>query len=244
VATFINIYCRFSDGTYGLLVNSDVSGGATGEEIKTGGTGLAQVSGKSVGEAFVGKVMTHAVAQVSTQNAGTGALLWSALKSPNGNYIMPIQGGGQHFGDLPALKRPIQMAVGMQAWAAFKATADSATQPASFVGYCSDGYTDILTATGVDATKTELVNSNGATLGQSFAGRTLMCYYSTYPGNFGVNDNGGGVSPIYMESSDGQLKGLIPAVNTGGDTSESITPFVEIPIQINQNDGLFVMTDT
>ena len=45
MATFINIYCRFSDGTFGLLVNSDVSGGATGEEIQTGGTGLAQVSG-------------------------------------------------------------------------------------------------------------------------------------------------------------------------------------------------------
>ena len=244
MATFINIYCRFSDGTFGLLVNSDVSGGATGEEIQTGGTGLAQVSGKSVGEAFVGKVMTHAVAQVSTQAAGTGALLWAALKSPNGNYIMPIQGGGQHFGELPALKRPVKMMVGVQAWAAFKATADSGTQPASFVGYCSDGYTDILTVTAVDTTKTELTNANGATLGQSFAGRTLMCYYATYPGNFGVNEAGAGVSPIYMESSDGQLKGLIPAVNTGGDNSESITPFVEIPIGISQNDGLFVMSDT
>lgn len=244
MATAIYIYCRFSDGTYGYLGNTDVTAGSSGEEIQTGGTNLAQVSGVSVGQAFVGKTMTHAAASVNTAGANTGAGIWAGLKNPDGSYAVPIQIGGQTFGDLPQLVRPVKMTTGMKAFAAWQASADSATKVAAFFGYATDGYTDLLFADMVDATKTELVNASGATLGQSFSGKTLACYYATYGGLYGLNEAGAGNSALYVEAPDGALKGLVPACNVSGSGAEQTTPYVKIPISIGQNDGIFGMSDT
>jgi len=96
----------------------------------------------------------------------------------------------------------------------------------------------------VDAVKTELVNASGATLGQSFSGKTLQCYYATYGGLYGLNEAGAGNSALYIEAPDGALKGIVPACNASGSGAEQTTPYVKIPIRIGQNDGIFGMSDT
>ena len=238
---------RFSDGTFGYFGLSDATDdtGTAGLELPTiAPTGINITAGVSAGQAYVGKTMTHAVISISTQGSGAGAILWGALKSPNGNFIVPIQGGGAHFGDLPALVRPVRMVVGLTAWAAWQQSADGTTQDVAFVGYTSDGYCDVLYAQNNDGTAVGLVNSSGTTFGQSFSGKQLLCYYATTGLTLGLNDAGEGVSYLFVNSADGQLKGLVPAINTGGEASDSITPFVKIPISVRQNDTLEVQTDS
>jgi hypothetical protein len=243
MATAGYIFCRFSDGTYAYLGNTDITTGAAGEEVTTIGSPLNQVSGVSLGQAFVGKTLTHAVAMVSTAGSGAASLLWASLKSPNGNYIIPIQGGAQHFGEMPALVRPVKMEVGLTAWVAWQASGDSGTKLASFIGYTADGYCDVLTATGVSGSEVELQNATGTTFGQSFAGKTIVCSYSTYGGSLGINDVGAGASALYAFSADGNLKGLFPCSNVGSDASDSIVPLYKIPVRVSQNDTLNITTD-
>ena len=244
MATAGYMFCRFSDGTFAYLGNTDITTGAAGEEVKTLGGEINQTPDVSLGQAYEGKLMTHCVAKVSTANSAGGSLLWAALKSPNGNFIVPVQGGGQHFGDMPALVRPVKMTTGLTAWVAWQAASDSAGLIGAFVGYTSDGYCDVLYATGSDDTEVELKNATGTSFGQSFSNRTLVCSYSTYAGTLGINEAGSGVSALYAFSADGSLRALFPACNTGGDASESITPLYKIPIRVQQNDTLNITTDT
>lgn len=120
MATGITIVCRFSNGAYGYLQNADVSTGATGEEIQTSNAGnaLNQVGSVSVGQAFNGLTVTHAVAKVATQNAGTGTLIWAAFKDAQGKVIVPIEGGGSTSQQLPKLYRSVRLQTGMTAWGA------------------------------------------------------------------------------------------------------------------------------
>lgn len=247
MTTQATLAARFSDGSYGYFGLSEAADdtGTAGLEMPTiAPTGINQVAGVSAGQAYVGKTMTHAVVSISTKASGAGAFMWGALKSPNGNFIVPIQGGGAHFGSLPALVRPVKMVVGLTAWAAWQQAADATAADVAFVGYTSDGYCDVLYCARTDGTAVELVNASGTTFGQSFSGKVLVCYYGTTGLNLGLNDAGSGVGYLFANSADGQLKGLVPACNTGGEASETICPLVKIPIAVNQNDTLEVQTDS
>jgi hypothetical protein len=238
MATSISIYCRFSDGTFASLVNNSVTENTT-TEIQTGGTGLAQVSGVSVGQAFVGKTMTHAVAKVSTEDATTGQLCFAQLIGPDGKIAMIIQGGGNHVGEFPALCRPVVMVTGMRAEARFDASADSATLTASLAVYCTDGTADVFFASAVDSTKTALLNKDGATIGQALSTKTIMKAYATYGGTYGINESQDGNGAFYVESSEGQLKAMYPP----GKPGSNLSYFQIYPVRINQNDTLSVMSD-
>ena len=193
MATAIAIYCRFSDGTFASLVNNSVTEN-TLTEIQTGGTGLAQVSGVSVGQAYVGKTMTHAVAKVSTEDANTR----------------------------------------------FDPQADAAIKQASLATYCTDGTSDVFTATAVDQTKTALLNKDGATIGQALSGKTIMKAYASYSSQYGLNESQEGNGAFYIESSEGQLKAMYPPSKVN---AQELGDFQIYPVRINQNDTLSVMSD-
>ena len=72
MATAIYGYAQFSDGTFGSFANAAVSD-ETVTEIQTGGTGINQVSGVSIGQAFAGKTCVALSLQVCTDDAITGS---------------------------------------------------------------------------------------------------------------------------------------------------------------------------
>lgn len=247
MATAITIFCRFSDGTYAYLSNSDVSSGAAGEEILTSNAGgnLNQTNGVAVGQAYNGKTCTHAAALVSTQNASSGSYLLASFRDPQGKIIVPIQGAGSVMAQLPELFRPVKMQTGITAFASWQAASDSATLVASLTVMCRSGLCDSFFVTGVDSTNTELVNKDGATIGQALAGQTAVQMYGVYPSTLGMNNNGGGVFSLWIESPEGQIKALIPPFDGGPPVSGShIVPMITTPVSITQNDRAFVNTDT
>jgi hypothetical protein len=246
MATGITIVCRFSDGTYGYLQNTDVTAGATGEEILTSNasSALNQTADVSVGQAFNGKVCTHAVAKVATQNAATGTLIWAAFKDAQGRVIVPIEGGGSTVQQLPQLYKPVRLQTGVTASAGWQATADSSTLIASLV-VCTPQACDYFSATMVDVTSTELVNASGSSIGQSLAGFTSAKYWGTYPSTIGMNNQLGGVSTLWVESAEGQVKGLIPPGDGAGSAAGSFINSIDgVPITFNQNDKAYGNTDT
>ena len=239
MATAVSIFGRCSDGTVISLVNSSVTEN-TVTEIQTGGTGLAQSSGISLGQAYIGKVLTHAVAKVSTEGAATGGLCYAQILDASGRVAMVIQGGGDHVSDFPALCKPVRLANGMVAQARWDALADAATLQASTAVYCSDGTCDVFTVAGVDATKTEMVNKDSATIGQALAGKTIVKAYSTFNSTYGLNESVDGNAGFYVESSSGELKAMyLP----GNGRDQTAVPWTEYPVRINQNDSLSVMSD-
>ena len=239
MATAIAIYGRCSDGTVISLVNNSVTEN-TVTEIQTGGTGLAQVSGVSLGQAYIGKVLTHAVAKVVTEDAATGGFCYAQVLDASGKVAMIIQGGGDHTSGFPALCKPLRLANGMIAQARFDALADAATLQASLAVYCTDGSCDVFTVAGVDGVKTAMVNKDSATIGQALAGKTIMKAYATFNSTYGLNESQDGNGAFYVESSDGQLKAMYPPGN-GRDQAPS--RFVEYPVKISQNDTLSVLAD-
>lgn len=247
MATAISIFCRFSDGTIAYLSNSSISTGAAGDEIKTSNAGgeLNQTNDVSVGQAYTGKTVTHAAALVSTQNNSAGSYLMASFKDAQGKIIVPIQGGGGVMGELPRLFKPVTLSTGITAHGSWQAASDSATLIGSLCIYTSSGLSDWFFATGVDGTNTELVNSNGASLGQSLSGTTAVAYYGVYPSTLGMNNQGAGVFALFVESPEGQLKALIPPWDGGPPVSGShIAPVITAPFRINQNDKAYINTDT
>jgi len=240
MATAISVQLRFSDGSFGSLVNSSVTEN-TQTEIQTGGTGLAQASGVSVGQAYVGKVCTHASVKVITENANTGCFCYAYFQAPNGSVASIVQGGGDHASAVAPLLKPIRMSTGMSFQARFDAQADGATQQASLGLYCSDGTCEVLTVAGVDATKTAMVNKDGNTIGQALSGKTVVAAYATFSSQFGMNDSDDGVSSFYVESADGQLKAMWPPAR--GNISTHLVPYIRYPVRIDQNDTCSVLAD-
>ena len=248
MATGISIFCRFSDNSYGYLQNADVTAGATGEEILTSNAGgaLNQTSGVSVGQSFQGKVMTHALMKVETQNAATGSYLAGYLLDPAGNILVAIQGGGGVVADLPKLCKPVRMSSGVRAWGAWQAQADSATLVVSLVCYCASGKTEIFQVSGVDTTSTELVSQiTGASFGNALANETVVKFFAVYPSSVGMNNQLGGVSAVWVTSPEGQLKALIPPASGGATGMGSLdTQWIHVPFRVSQNDQAWVNTDT
>jgi len=241
MATDINAFVQFSDGTFGSLRKE----GATAEtvtNVQTGGVGLAQVTAVDIGQAFVGKTLIAASVQVQTDDATTGVFCHAYILGPDGKIRVPIQGGGYGAQGLPALKRPIVMEVGMTLQATFDAAADAATQLGSYVVYCADGCSDVFTAKGVDATKTAMLNKDGSTIGQALTGKAIVCAYATYGSTKGLNDNGEGNGGFYIERADGQLKVMHPPAVFA--STNAMVPYVEYakPIMVEQNDTLSIMS--
>jgi hypothetical protein len=241
MATQIDVFIRFSDGTFASLVNNNVTSN-TLTEIQTGGTDLAQVSGVSVGQAFTGKVATHAMAKVTTEDASTGAFCYAYFLDPSGKISGLVQGGGDHCSEFPALLKPVRMQTGVTLQARWMATADGATQQASLAVYCASGVCDVFTVAAVDATKTAMVNPQGATIGQALDGQVIAKCYATYSSSFGINESQQGNGAFYIESSEGQLKAMYPPGKHGGSES-TIVPWQSYPVRISQNDTLSVMSD-
>ena len=171
MATAIYGYAQFSDGTFGAFANSSVSD-ETVTEIQTGGTGLNQVSGVSIGQAFAGKTCVALSLQVQTDDAITGSFCFGYLQSPTGQMLCPVQGGTYTGVGLPKLKKPVMMSPGVKLFAMSDTSADAVSQ-ASMAVYCASGKSAIFTVKAVDATKTAMVDTlTGATIGQALANAT------------------------------------------------------------------------
>ena len=242
MATGITIGLRFSNGQIAYLQNDDVTAGAAGEEILTANQGgdLAQTAGQSVGKQYTGLVATHAFAMVKTQAAATGRLLWANFRGSDGAVIVPIGGGGTMIGQMTKLYKPVRMQNGVVCFAAFQAASDSATLIAS-LDVCSPNKCDNFTVQAVDGTNTELVNKDGATLGQSMAGITAQEMTGRYAQTAGLSNALAGVSTLFITGPNGALKALVPIQS---DNKGVIAPSIDYPVRIEQNDGAFVNSDT
>lgn len=239
MATDIMAFVQFSDGTFASLVKE----GATVEtvtSVPTGGTGLNQVSGIEIGQAFAGKVAIAAAVKTQSDSAATAAFCYGYFLGPDGKIICPVQGGGAGATGLPKLKKGVRMAPGVTLQAAFDTAAD-AVALASLAVYCSDGTSDVFFVKAVAGTKTAMVNKDGSSIGQALTGKVISCAYASYSAANGLNDDGTGVGGFYIESSDGQLKAMYPP-GKGNDEREVI-PYISLPvgIRIFQNDTLSVM---
>ena len=247
MTTAITVILKFSDGTYGYMQNSDVTAGFSGEEILSSNAGgnLNQVNGISAGVAFTDKVVTHAASKVCTQNADSATYMWAYFLGTDGAIICPIQGGGGTMQQLPALKKPVTLKTGMQVQDAWQSAGDSATLVASVTVYCADGTSDVFGVTAVDGTNTELKNKSGIGIGDALAGKTASCYFGVYPSTIGINENGGGVSTLWVEATDGTIKALIPPGDGGYRQQDHAVMYIEgAPFMLKTNDRLLVNSDT
>lgn len=241
MATSISAFFRCSDGTFISLVNNSVTEN-TVTEITTGGTGLAQVSGVSLGQAYVGKTLTHGVFKSSTEDAATAVSLYGYIQSPAGSISLVVQGGGGTVSEMPALCKPITLVQGDTFQARFDAAADGNAQMAALSVYCTDGTSEVLFAQMVNNTKTAMLNKDGNTIGQALAGKTIMKAYATASTVYDINESQAGVGGYYIEAADGTLKAIYPPIT--GDTSSAYPSFADFqvfPVQISQNDTLSVM---
>jgi len=243
MATGITVGIRFSNGSIAYLQNDAVTSGAAGEEILTANQGgdLAQTASISVGQAYTGLVATHAICLVKTQAAATGRMLWANFRGPDGAVIVPISGGGSQVGQMVALYKPVRMSTGVVCYAAWEIAADTGTGTAS-LDVCSPAKCDNFTVVAVDGANTELLNKDGATIGQSMNGITATQMTARYPSTVGLNNALGGVSTLFVTASDGTLKALIPPQSN--EDGVYAGPSISYPVRILQNDGAFVNSDT
>ena len=246
MATAIYAFGQFSDGTFGSFANANVTA-ETATEIQTGGVGINQASGVSIGQAFAGKTLVACSLLVQTDDAQTGTFSYGYLLGPTGEMLCAVQGGDFTGTGVAQLKRPVRMAPGVKLFAAFDPVGDQVSL-ASMAVYCASGKSAIFSVKAVDAVKTAMVDVlTGASIGQSLAGQRIVCSYQTYPASKGLNDNQLGNSGFYIESSDGALKCMVPPVvggpTNGGSNGLNGSPWQEyaVAIPIGRNDTLSVM---
>ena len=240
MASNISVYLKFSDGTFGSLRSTVTeSSSAFGQytEITTEGGDLNQTADVSAGQAFPGKVCTHAFAKCQTDNATTACLVGAYFEATDGSIMVPIQGGGSSQSGMPALKKPVRMQTGIVVKAALQDAAD-AVRVATLGVYCRSGKSDFFAALAVDDTPTAMVNPQGKTIGQALDGQEILCAYATYAATNGLDDNDGGVNAFYIENSAGVLKAMYPPVK--GNNGDGPVPYIEYPVRIVQNDTLTV----
>ena len=245
MATQCSVYCKFSDGTFASLVNTavndtDGSAGHNINTIQTGGNGLAQVSSVDIGQAFVGKLLTHAIGVWSTEDSNAGAWMYGYILGANGKIKTLIQGGGSFAIPVVKLAKPVRMAVGDKLQVAGDTAAAGATQAAALAVYCRDGTCDVFSATIANDTKTPMTNKESATVGQALAGKTIAAAYATVSTQFNVNESLAGNSGYYIEAADGQLKAMYPPGGNGLSPTQRVE-FQAYPVSISQNDTLSVM---
>ena len=241
MATSVSAFFRCSDGTFISLVNNSVTEN-TVTEIQTGGTGLNQVASVSLGQAYVGKTLTHGIVKVSTEDAATGVYLYGYVQTPQGSIGVVTQGGGGGVSELPPLPKAHKLVQGDTFQARFDAAADGNAQMAALSVYCTDGTCEVLFAQMVNDTKTSMLNKDGNTIGQALAGKTIAAAFATSSTVYDINESQAGVGGFYIESADGMLKAVYPPIV--GDTSSaypSEAKYQAYPVRINQNDTLSVM---
>jgi len=239
MATSISAYFRCSDGTFISLYDTNVTENTT-TEITTGGTGLSQVTGVSLGQAYVGKTLTHGIVKVSTEDASTGVSLFNYIQTPAGSVGLVVQGGGSDVSQMPPLCKPYRLTQGDTFQARFDAGADGNAQMAALSVYCTDGSSDVFFAAMVNNTKTAMVNKDGSSIGQALAGKVIAKAYATSSTDFDINESNAGVGAYYVESADGSLKAMYPPICLAGSSQDF--PFWQVyPVRILQNDTLSVM---
>lgn len=250
MATAIYGFGQFSDGTFGSFANTNCTV-ETSTEIQTGGVGINQSSGISLGQAFPGKTLVAMSLLVQTDDAVTGSFCSGHILGPTGQMLCPVQGGNFGGVGLPRLKRPVQCVPGVKLFATFDTVSD-AVSLASMAVYCKSGKSAIFSIKSVDGVKTEMTDVlTGGSIGQSLANEAIVCSYQTYPATKGLNAANDANAGFYIESSDGSLKLMVSPTTTGGASSaadtgsylQGISGYVEypVPIQIQQNDSLSVM---
>ena len=227
MTTMIQIYVRFNDGQVGSFVNTDVTEGALAE-IQTGGTDLFQVAGVSAGQAFTGKVATHAIAKVQTDGATTGSFCYAYFRAPSGDIICPIQGGGASVSGMEPLCKNVPMQTGVTLHAKWDALVDGAAV-CSLAVVAASGKCDVFSVASVSGTAKSLVNEQGATIGQSMQGQTAVKFYATAAITNGLDEGGAGNGGFFLESSTGILKGMFTPARGNGQTP---SPWMNIPIAI------------
>ena len=215
MASNISILLKFSDGTMTYLRDTVTLDTLT--EIQTDASGILNITGDvSVGQAYVGKTATHALAKVVTDSASSGAFCYAAFYGPDGSVLSPIQGGGYRVTGLPKLVKPVQMTTGT---------------------VCKG---DIFFGLAVDDTIVSMLNAQGSSYGQSLAGETVVGAYATYGATYGLADTGvaDGIGGFFVESSTGQLKMLY----SPGVAAADAEPMEYIPgtHRVDQNDTLTV----
>lgn len=241
MATSISAFFRCSDGTFISLVNNSVTEN-TVTEIQTGGTGLQQTAGLSLGQAYPGKVLVEGIYKVSTEDATTGMPLYGQILNPQGTIVSIVQGGGGNVSRMEKLQKPITLSQGFVFQARFDAGADGATQMAALSVCCADGTADVFFATIVNDTKTSMLNKDGNTIGQALDGKTIVGAFANASTVFDINESQAGVGGFYIESAMGQLKAVYPPAIA--DTSSAYPNFAHYqyyPVRISQNDTLSVM---
>ena len=240
MATAIYAFGQFSDGTFGSFDNGAVSA-ETDTEIKTGGTGLNQADGISIGKQYEGKVLVGMTVLVQTDDNTTGTFCHAYLTAPNGQIEAIVRGCDFAGAPIKPLCRPVRMQNGTKLIAMFDVNQDAMGQ-ASLAVHCASGRAEVFTVKAVDATKTPMLSTvSGNTIGQALVGETIVKYYATYSSQKGLNDNQEGVSAYYIESSDGQLKYMFPPeVGSKKDGGYDVG-LCAVPVRIEQNDTLSVM---
>jgi len=241
----IYAFVKFSDGTMFSGVASSATL-KTATNIQTGGTGLNQVSGIDIGQAYTGKVAIAAsiigILDATSTAPGTGdGFCYGYFLGPDGKIMCNVQGGGGSSTGLPKLMKPIKMTTGIKLYGAIQSVADGPAQ-ASLSVACTDGTHDVFTVLAVADTKTSLLNKDGSTIGQALDGKVMSASMATYNGIKSLNEDGAGVSAFYLESSEGQLKLMFPACQ--GNSQEMVPWVPAYGTRINQNDSLSVMGTT
>jgi len=238
MASNISVLIKFNDNTFTYLRDTVTLDTLT--EIQTDASGLLNITGDiSVGQAYTGKVATHAVAKCVTDSTDTGSFCYGAFYAPDGSVLCPIQGGGYKVDGLPALVKPVRLSTGVVVKCQAQALAD-AVQIASFAFYCASGYCDILFGLAIDDTDVPLLNAQGSTLGQSASGQTIVGAYSSYSASYGVADTGiaDGVGGLFAESSDGTLKMMYTPAQ--GAREQEPIPYQRTSFRVDQNDTMTI----
>ena len=236
MATDIMAFVKFSDGTMGSFLKE----GATAETVTTvptGGTGINQVSGVEIGQAYNGKMAVACQVICQTDSAATAAFSYGYFLDPQGKIMTVVQGGGSRNTGLAPLPKRILCAPGVTLNVTFDTVAD-AVSLASLAVCCLDGTADVFFIKSVSGTATELLNKDGNGIGKALVGRSIKYAYATYPSTNGLNDNGTGFGALYIQSADGMLKMCFSAGQGKGSTP---SPFINgYGTTIRQNDVAYV----
>jgi len=243
MASDMYAFVKFSDGSVASLLASGATA-KTATELTTGGVGLNQVSGVSIGQAYSGKTAVAAMVTcvLDATIGSTNSLCYAYFQSPQGVIMCVANGGGNNVSGFEKLAKPVLMQTGVTFVAAYQTAVDGPSQ-ASVAIYCASGRSDVFTVLGVADTKTALLNKDGSTIGQALAGEVIAICYATFNSTKGLNEDGAGVSAFFIESAEGQLKHMLPPANGGA--GQYPIPWIDgYGTRIEQNDTMSVTCTT
>ena len=246
MASDVMAFVKFRSGQVASLLKEGATLSGTFDELQTGGTGLNQVSGVSIGQAYSGQVAiaAHVICIKDgtsvAPSAGDG-LCAAYFLGPDGKIICTVQGGGGATSGFQPLVKPVAMTTGVTFQAAAQAATDGVCK-ATLAVCTQDGTHDVFQATAVDATKTAMVNKDGSTIGQALDGKSISYAYATYNSTKGLNEDGAGVGAFFLEAADGTLKHMFPPCQGNGQDPVPWIPGYNT--RVLQNDTLSVTGTT